>query len=61
MAIDEGLVEEIRACSGKKNSEKCMYKVMEEHGIEKEQMPTVLTQVINKMNEGEKHGERKQN
>ena len=49
--IDDSLLDEVRGCiTSKKNPDKCIDKILDEHGIDKEKKATVLTQVIKKMN-----------
>lgn len=47
--ISDELIEEVRACIGKKNFDKCVDKKLEEHGIDQDQKPQVLEEVIKKM------------
>lgn len=47
--ISEELVEEIRACSEKKNFDKCVDKLLEKNGIPQEDKPKILENVIKQM------------
>lgn len=54
--IDESVVEEIRACSSKRNSKQCIDKIFKEHEIAPEEQREILIQALR--NKEVEHGEK---
>lgn len=44
--IDEALLKEIRACKGKRNFDKCVVDILEEHGIDVEQKDKIVAKAM---------------